>query len=289
MSDFPILLQKPETLLPKLGASGSLYVSAFFGTVTAGQTVLASDGPRFIWYADSANAVYSQGGKFYKQTAKGFAAEVQTSPFVEAGRRSLFMARVAEVEMKWLLGILAGSSGTGFALVIGSEIAEFIVTNRNDFTKWTAQYRAVLEARDYLKRFAPTLYEKVFNSILHRVFRDWWSNVPDAITSEAVAFGVGVVIGGVGKKVAAGRFSLWALIFLVVEQLCVRFALSVSPEAFKLTEAEYRRTAAQIIEKLKGAGVNISDQDIKKIVDEVRGHPNEIRKAYDLMKASFSK
>ena len=81
------------------------------------------------------------------------------------------MAKVAEVEMKLLMGILAGTGPLGFALVVGSEIAEFVVENRENFGKWRDQLKAVLTAREYLKKYAPTTYDKLFNAVYLRFTR----------------------------------------------------------------------------------------------------------------------
>src|SRR5262249_52971816 len=150
-------------------------------------------------------------------------------------------------------------SGVGFAIVIGSEIAEFVVDNRENFAKWNRQLSAILKARALLKQDCPVLYDKVFNAVLHHVYKDVKGHIPNAVTPEVVAFGVGVVIGSVGKKVGQGKFSLFVVIFAIVEQLVVRFALSLVPGAIKITEEEYRKMAEQIINQLRTAGVLIHE------------------------------
>lgn len=248
---------------------------------------MASDGPRFVFSADSLCVVYAQKGKVYVQDARGFAGEVTTYPFVAAGRSAKPWVEIAQVEVKLICGIVAGASGVGFAVVIGTEIAEFAVENRDNFGKWHRQLSAVLKARAILKQHAPVLYDKVFDAVLHQVYKDVKGHLPEAVTPEIVAFGVGVVIGTLGKKVAQGRFSLLAVIFIVVEQLAIRFSLGVIPGAIKITEDEYRKMADEILTQLKAAGVTIHDADIRKIVEEVRRHPAEIRKAFEEMKQEF--
>jgi hypothetical protein len=287
MTDNPVPILNPQARLSGIKGSGFVFVGGIWGKVDAGQTVLASDGPRFLWSADPLTVIFYQRGKFFAQSTKGFAGEIRTTPFVEAGRRAAPMARLAEAEMRLLTGILAGSSGFGFATVIGTEIAGFILENRRNFAQWQRSLEAVLKAREYLKTYAPTLYEKVFDSVLNRVFADVKSKIPHAVTPDAVAFGVGVVCGSVGKKMAEGRFSLLAVIFAVVEQLAVRFSLSVLPEAFRLTGDEYRRLANEIIAKLRAAGVFLQEGDIRKIIDEVQHHPTEIKRAYEMLKEAF--
>jgi hypothetical protein len=45
--------------------------------------------------------------------------------------------------------------------------------------------------------------------------------------------------------------------------------------------------AEEIMKQLKTAGVVLQDADMRKIVQEVQEHPEEVKQAFDLMKAAF--
>jgi len=286
-STSPTLIPHPAYILQRLNTGTSLYLGGIWGQVKSGQTWLASDGTRFVFSADSMSVVYALKGKVYVQDSLGFANEVRTYPLVAAGRSAKPWIEIAQVEVKLMCGIVAGASGVGFAVVIGTEIGEFAFENRDNFRKWQRQLSAVLKARAILKQHAPMLYDKVFNAVLHQIYKDVKGHLPDGVTPEIVAFGVGVVVGSVGKKLAQGKFSLLAVIFVIVEQLAIRFSLGVIPGAIKITEDEYRKMADQILSQLRTAGVTIHDADIRKIVEEVRHHPAEIKKAFEEMKGEF--
>jgi hypothetical protein len=262
-----------------------LYAGSTVGQVRSGETWTVSDGPRLVWSADSRRVIYSQRGKFYEQSSRGFEAEVRTSHAVEGGRRAEFMARIAEVEMKFLMGVVAGSSGLGFAAVVGPELAMWYYRNRDNFEKWQRQLDSVLRVRAFLKKHTPTLYDRVFNALL----RQYLSKIPDAITAETVAFAAGVILGEVGEKLAAGKFSILWLVWAVVWQIGKRFVLDVSYPAYKLTEDEYRKLAQEIISKLREGGVTIDQATVKKIVEEVKHHPKEIKEAFDMLRGVFGK
>jgi hypothetical protein len=287
MADFPVPIEHPETVLPRCDPRTVLHIGGIWGQIRAGQTVMASDGFRFVWEANSTIVFYSLKGKFYGQSAQGFINEVRTAPAIVGARRAEFMAKVAEVEMKFLMGIVAGSSGVGFAIVIGVEVTEFMVENRENFGKWKSQLEAVLKSREYLKTYAPTIYDKLFNAVLKQVYKDTKAQIPDAIAAETVAFGVGVVVGTVGKTLAKGKFSVLALVFVILEQIVIRFLLNVGPEAFKLTANEYQKMAEEIIKKAREAGITLQQGDVKKIIEEARQHPQEIKQAYDMLKHAF--
>ncbi len=286
-SNKPTLIPHPENIVPKLSTRSVLNVGGIWGTLGAGQTVLDADGSRFIWSADSMSVVFSQNGKFYLQSGKAFADEVRTAPFVRAGRASAFMARVAETEMKLLLGILAGSGNVGFALVIGSEVLEFVVDNRENFDLWRKQLSAILHARAILKSVAPVLYEKVFTAALRLAIKDTEAKIPDAVTPEIVAFAVGVIVGHVGHDIAKGHFSILGIVIVVCQQTLTRLLLSVLPGAIKLTAEQYGKLAEETISKLREAGIVLADGDVKKIMEEIRQHPKEVKAAFDLMRPAF--
>jgi hypothetical protein len=50
--------------------------------------------------------------------------------------------------------------------------------------------------------------------VLKQVWHEYQRELSDVMSVEVVGFGVGVILGTVGKKVAAGRLSLLAVIFL---------------------------------------------------------------------------
>src|SRR5664279_1583928 len=106
MSNSPVYLPFPQTIIQRINTGSSLYMGGIWGYLKAGQTMMASDGNRFVWSADSMSVVYSQKSKFYVQNSSGFIQEVRTAPFAIAGQKSQFIAHVAEVEMKFLMGIL---------------------------------------------------------------------------------------------------------------------------------------------------------------------------------------
>jgi hypothetical protein len=288
-ADFPIPIAHPDSVIPLLNTGSSLFVGGIWGSVTSGQTCMASDGERFLWSADGLQVIYSQGGKFFVQSARGFVNEIRTYPLVAAGRSAAPWVVVAQVEMKLLMGIVAGASGVGFAVVVGTEIAEFVGENRDNFAKLEKQLEIVLRAREILKAHCPVLYDKVFTAVLKQVYKDVKGNIPDGVTPEIVFFGVGVVIGSVGKKLTQGKFSWFALIFVIVEQLVIRLTIGVVPQAMKITEGEYRKMADEIVRQLQTAGVAIQDGDVRKIMEEVQQHPDEVKQAFDLMKDAFGK
>lgn len=288
MSNFPVPITNPETFIPKQSPNTKLNVGGIWGQITGGQTVLGSDGKRFIWSANNVAVVYSIGGRFFIQSSQGFINEMRTAPAIEGMRRAEFMVRCVEVEMRFLMGIVAGASGVGFAAVVGTEIAAFVMENRNNFTKWSRYLNAFLQAREILKSKAPKLYDKVFNAILSQVWKDWKSKLTGAVTAEIIAFGVGVILGSAGKYVAEGTFSLLKVGFVVLEQIAIRFSLGVAPGAAVLSAQDYKKLADSLISTLRSAGVALNEPDVAAIVAEVKQHPDDIKRALQILKVAYA-
>src|ERR1700680_4267766 len=123
-NDFPLPIPHPELIVPLLNTDTSLQIGGIWGTATSGQTWMATDGERFIWSADGMQVIYSRDGKFFTQSARGFVNDIRTYPAAAAGRSAQPWVRIAQVEVKLLMGIVAGASGVGFVVVVGTEIAE---------------------------------------------------------------------------------------------------------------------------------------------------------------------
>src|ERR1051325_8078687 len=102
----PILIKNPENIVPFLDPRTFLHVGGIWGQIRSGQTVMATDGMRFVWSADGLQVIYTQKNQFYGQSASGFIGEMRTAPYIEGLRLAEFMARVAEVEMKLMMGVV---------------------------------------------------------------------------------------------------------------------------------------------------------------------------------------
>ncbi len=283
----PVSIPNPEAVVPKLDSRSTLALGGIWGEVKAGQTWLATDGARLIWSASSMQVVYSINGRFFVQKASGFRGEVTTYPLIEGARRAAPMARLAEIEMKLLMGLVAGASGAGFAAVVGTELLAFVAENRDNFEKWQRQLRVVLEVRSALRAVAPTLYDKMFSAVLKQMWKDVKGQLPDSVTAETVAFGVGVVIGSVGKAATKGKFSVLGVLYVVLQQIVIRFGLNVAPHAVKLSVVEYGKLAQEVMRTLKEVGVVLTEGDAKKILDEAAKHPREIIATFEKLRGAF--
>ena len=283
LDDFPKELLHFEQVARRLNASAVLAPGGAWGVVRSGSIVVAHDGRRLVWAIEAPSVVFSRGDKVYLQGARGFLADMRFAPAVIGARNAAFMAQVAEAEMRLLMGVAAGASGLAFGTVVGCEVLTFVTENRHNFRTWVDQFSAVLKARRIMKTVAPVLYDKLFTAVLKQVWRDLESEFVNAVTSDVIAFGIGVIVGTAGKKMAAGRLSLLGVIFVVLEQLVIR-SLSVVPQALGLAKDCH---AAEIVAKLREAGVSLTEADVQRIMLEIQHHPNEVKEALNMLRSAF--
>lgn len=274
----PVPPQNVGEILAPEGAK--LTIGGIWGDVTRGSVWRATDGRRFVLSATSTDVVYYQRGSFFFQTAAGFIGEVTTYPFAEAGRRSAFLVTVAETEMKLIMGIIAGGSGVGFAIVVGTEAVEWVTEHRRQFPVWQRAVRVFLEVRQRLRVYAPTLYDKLFDAVLSRFYGDAKSKLTEAATPEVIAFLVGVILGHLGKAASKGPVAPLAIVLMVIEAMVKRFFLSVVPGAVSLTAKQYDELAHELIGKLQQSGITMTREDMLRIFEEVQKHPDQIKAAY---------
>ena len=69
------------------------------------------------------------------------------------------------------------------------------------------------------------------------IYKDMKDTLADVLKSapdeKSAAFGVGVVIGNVGKALAEGKFSPLGLLYFIVRQIFFRYVATALPEELK--------------------------------------------------------
>jgi hypothetical protein len=280
MSGFPQPLPHPGAILPRLRPGGPLFVGGIWGTINEGQTILASDGERLIWRISPFDVIYSQRKAFFIQKAIDFASEVRVAPAIIGAIRAKVLV---DAELKVLIGIVAGTSSVGFWIVIGSEVTEFVIENREKFDKWRHQFWVLYDVHKAFERYAPTFYHKVIKTVLVKI----WEKVPEAITPNTIGFAVGVVVGHMGQAAFKGHLTPWAVVGYVAAQVATRFVLNVVPDAVKFTQLEYSQFVTRAISMLREQNVQITSHDMDQIIREFRAHGSELREVYEALRKDF--
>jgi hypothetical protein len=217
-------------------------------------------------------------GRIYSQSAEGFIGEITTYPIIEGARRAAPMARLVEMELQLIMGLVAASSGAGLAAVLGTKAVAFIVENRENFGRWARIVEAALDARSTLKSVAPTLYDNLFDATLLAIFKDVIPQTPGAIKAKDIAYSIGVVVGKLGKVVIEKKFKVFSIVAILLFEFAKRCILA-TPEALKNAAGELQGDPEKLIAELRAAGTTITKAEAVLILLEIRQHPKEIAAA----------
>jgi len=298
MNDTPTALSADQVnhIIPT--NDSELMIGGIWGVAKKGQTWMATDGVRVVLWAGYSGVYYvlmndrsPWNGTVYVQSPKGFIGEVTTFPLIEAARRAAPLAKLAEYEMQFLIGICSCVSGVGFVAVMGTDALKFILENKDNFAKWSKAISAGVTARDILKQHTPMLYEKILDGVLLSVWASLPSiggNLPDAVAKDPkiAARGAGVIVGKLGKKAMAQRLSVLSVVWTILWTVLVKAASSI-PGALKITASEQQQRAVELVSTLRKVGVHIHDEEARKIIQEVTRNSEKVREALRNLKESF--
>jgi hypothetical protein len=285
----PDLILDPEPALAQLGTRGSIDIGGLFGTVYAGQTVNAPEGKRFIWYADPTAVVFICEKKVYRQDGAAFREDVRTAPVIVGAQHAVGMARLGDAELKFLMGLLAGAHWAGFCFVIGSEIAEWVNENAENFDHWSIQLGALLKAREVFKGSCPKTYDIMFSRCLRKACGAVYDRLGQAATMEVIAFAIGVIVGHSGAAAYKGAFKIWLVISQSLQQIIIRTVLDVAPDAIGIASRNYQEIMTKALINIRSTGVAVSEVEIKLMINELAAHKREAKLAYDYIVAGFGK
>ncbi len=287
-------MAKPIRITPQMAAqlvfnpSMSAHAGGIWGTIRPGQNYMASDGIRQVVHADNSQIFYFVKGELWGQEAQSFISEIRTYPAIRGAQGAVGMAMLAEFQVNLLLGIVASSTGVGAAIVIGTDVFKFLITNKENFGKWHRMIKAVLKARDTLKTKAPILYERVFDAFLRQLWTASTSGMPAAMSKPDTAGKLtGAMVGKFGTKVLQARFSVLGAVWIILSTVASKVATSV-PSAISVSVGEYKKLAEDLIRQLQAIGVSLSQKDAEQIFREIAKNPGEIARVFAELKAAFA-
>jgi hypothetical protein len=205
----------PEKLLayPPFSKGTHLHIGGIWGDVRAGDSWKTGDGLRFVLCADSSNVYFVKDGVLWGQRAEGFIEDVRFAHAPQVVRSTQGMAIFIEAEMNFIMGIVAGLSGAGFALVAGAGIAEFVTKTRAELPKWYKAIATLLGEWDTLKRYAPKTYDRILAPTVYAFLKQVAKELPAAVASSPTLIGkcAGMILGGILSTAVRARRGIVAV------------------------------------------------------------------------------
>jgi hypothetical protein len=288
------------------------------GILKAGQIVAGLDGNRLILnisarettflLLDNAgpgsemadlNPMRGQVGTVYRQKTAAFLDERDSMYFQKIAQSLQGVKALVELEMGIMLAIFSGTSTAGLVLVMGTSGLNFIIENREKFPKWASAVSTVLSVRATLKRYAPTLYEKMCKGLFIGVKRgtlvaislagdDVVGNLPQSMVKDPMTAGklVGALVASLTKAGLAKRLTMFGAVFAILKTLVKQAAMGI-PGAVGITAGQKIAAARDIVARLQAAGVFITQAEAHAIIDEVEQNAREVRGALDDLARAF--
>jgi hypothetical protein len=175
-----------------------------------------------------------------------------------------------EVEVALLMAI--GTTMTGTAIFYaGFTVSDFIARSHGKFKHWIAIFEAILEARDALQRLAPTLYDKLFDTL--------FSFYVGSLTPANVAKVVGTIIGKGGEYLLKRKLNALLAGVTLFLGTAVMLLQNVADSVAR-AEALYNRGIPALLADFRKHGVTLTRQDQIAIFNELRANPAQIRNVF---------
>ncbi|HJQ59663.1 MAG TPA: hypothetical protein VJ890_22335 [Vineibacter sp.] len=230
------------------------------------------------------NPMRGKVGHVYGQATPGFLDECGIIFFQNLSSKLQLAKSLIQAEAELILGLIAGSSSIGFVAVVGATIGPVLWKHRKDFDNWARILLALGVARGRIKQYAPTLWDKLFESTIYVLM----SRLPPNVKLKTVSYSVGVLLGGIASKVrspaviegavahgykvfSVPRFALALIIQVIL------IALKTVPNAVVEATQNWRSVGPEVFKKLEELGVQVSPEDRRKIEIEILTHPRELQ------------
>jgi len=281
--------------------------------IKPGVTFLTSQGSRLVLEARQNRIIYllvrsntSGQNKVFKQSANGFINDVVMFPFEDAGRKLQTVKTLAEYEVQILIGVLSTTGWTAFAIVMGVDVFQFFINNKNSLPRWPGMLQALLRTNNDLKLYAPTLRSKLIQSTLLVALEgsefsvSGKGEVGGKLTEAAIndpkiaGRGMGIIAGKLGPNILNGRLSVLSAVWAVLLTVVTKAAASI-PGAIGLAKTEVGALGIadkvaftnELLNLVKRADIKLSQADAEKIIEEVARHPREIKSSLAQLAEAF--
>lgn len=288
------------------------------GIFKAGQIVAGLDGSRLILNINNYETVFllldedgpghelkdqnpmrGKPGTFYKQDTAAFFDERDSMFFHDLSKRLQGIQALIELELGIMIAVVSASGVAGFLIVTGATGLNFIVENHKKFPAWGGAIAATLAARATLKKYTPTLYEKLVKGLFIGVKAstlaalglagpDVIGNIPAAMVKDPMTAGklIGALLANLQKASLVRRLTLFGAVFAILKTLAVKAAFGI-PGAIGITVPEKMKSAREMVQHLQASGVTISEAEAITIVDEVTLNAREVKTALENLAKAF--
>ena len=230
---------------------------------------------------------YFQGGFIYFIDRGVFVDVLKTQSFggLSTGTEAPGTRLLSEMEVEFILGILATVGLQASWMFLGTDLAEFMADKRDKLRRWTAQVASLFLARMILKKYAVVLYQRLCSLHVDVV----WSSLSETVSTDDTAIYrfAGRLLGHYGSEELVERAisrqqGIFACIFEGLTSI-----LEVARGHQETTEDEELRLAKDLGGALATLGIRISSADVRSLLQAIDPRRHEIVKSIEMIRTEF--
>jgi hypothetical protein len=192
---------------------------------------------------------------------------------------------LTEMEVEFILGILATVGPQASWMFLGNDLAAFMVGKRERLRSWTARIASLFLARMLLKKYATVLHQRLCGLHADVV----WSSLSEAVSTDDTSIYrfAGRLLGHYGSEELVERAitrqqSIFSCIFKGLASI-----LDVSHGSQESTESGQQSRAKDLVSALANLGIRISSGDVGSLLHAIRPRRHEIMKSIEMITAEF--
>jgi hypothetical protein len=240
----------------------------------------------FVSYSDAKSAP-----GFYIQSPNGFHQDWLDLVLLDAARHTAPAVTLAEWEVQFLVGVIAGVGWRGLAAVVGVDVFEEAITQKK--TKATKDairmLQILLAFRKELQPVAPTLTSVVSDLMWLSLLKGQKQFLASEMANDpkVAARAAGTISAQLGKQALDQRLTATSFIWTILSQVGIKGALTIpaalSKTVSKLSSSDPKDIASNIEDALKSVGVVLSPAEIAEIIRELEANPVKIAQIFSKM------
>jgi hypothetical protein len=192
---------------------------------------------------------------------------------------------LTEMEVEFILGILATVGPEASWMFMGTDLAAFMASKSKKLPSWTARIASLFLARMILKRYAIVLYQRLCGLHADVV----WSSLSEAVSTDDTAIFrfTGRLLGHYGSEELVERAikrqqTIYACVFRGLQAL-----LDASPGIEEGAESRRQMRVKDFVSALGNLGIRISGSDLQSLLQAISPHRHEIMMSIEMISAEF--
>lgn len=202
---------------------------------------------------------------------------------------------LAEWELQFLIGVLAGTSWKGLSAVIGMDLFQEAITKqkRKATTSAIRTLQVLFSFKRELRPIAPTLESVISDMLWVSLLKGQTQHLLPTMANDpkVASRAAGTIVTQLSTQALNSRLTVSAFIWTIVSQLGTK-ALLTMPAAISETANSFQpSTPEAVVEKIKELvstlGIVLSDTEKTYIFNELKENPQKIRAIFARMVADL--